>query len=142
MNRWMLFAAGTLFVVTTSAEQYKAFGDIEIHYAVVNTLFLQPDVAARYDITRATDRAIVNVSVVDHDGATLAAELSGVTLNLLNQESKLTFSQIKEDESTYYIAAIRYTDQDVLRFRIDVTVRGRAPMHLEFQQQMYVAPEP
>jgi hypothetical protein len=142
MSRALLFAAGALFVVTTSAEQFKAFGDIEVHYAVVNTFFLQPDIAARYSIVRGADRAIVNVSVLDHDGATLAADLRGVTLNLLNQEAKLTFDPIKEDESTYYIAPIRYTDQDVLRFRIDVTVPGRAPMHLEFQQQMYVEPEP
>jgi hypothetical protein len=60
-----------LFAATAAAEQFKAFGDIEVHYAVVNTLFLQPNVAARYGIVRATDRAIVNVSVVDHDGATL-----------------------------------------------------------------------
>jgi hypothetical protein len=138
----MLFVFCALFAVPTSAEQFKAFGDIEIHYAVVNTLFLQPDIAARYGIVRDTDRAIVNVSVLDRDGATLAANVSGISVNLLNQEVVIAFSTIKEDESTYYIAPIRYTDQDVLRFRIDVAVPNRAPMRLEFQQRMYVEPKP
>jgi hypothetical protein len=142
MRRLLPFLAGWLFAATAAAEQFKAFGDIEVHYAVVNTLFLQPDVAARYGIVRDTDRAIVNVSVVDHDGATLAADLSGVTVNLLNQEAKLAFDTIKEDTSTYYIAPIRYTDQDVLRFRIDVALPNQPPMRLEFQQRMYVEPEP
>jgi hypothetical protein len=142
MRRLLSFVAGMLFVATTVAEQFKAFGDIEVHYAVVNTMFLQPDVAARYGIVRDTDRAIVNVSVLDSGGATLAADVSGVTINLLNHEAKLTFDTIKEETSTYYIAPIRYTDQDVLRFRIDVTLPNRAPMRLEFQQRMYVEPEP
>jgi thiol:disulfide interchange protein len=140
MKHLILFVTAMLFAMTPSAEQFKAFGDIEVHYAVVNTLFLQPDVAARYNIARDTDRAIVNVSVVNHDGGTLAADLSGVSVNLLNQEAKLTFDTIKEDESTYYIAALRYTDQDVLRFRITVKLPGRDPMNVEFQQLMYVAP--
>ena len=142
MRRLLAFVAGILFAATAAAQQFKAFGDIEVHYAVVNTLFLQPDVAARYGIVRDTDRAIVNVSVLDHDGAALAADLSGVTVNLLNHEAKLKFDAIKEDASTYYIAPIRYTNQDVLRFRIDVALPDRPPMRLEFQQEMYVEPEP
>lgn len=142
MIRWLSFVVGALFTCNAFADQFKAFGDIDVHYAVVNTMFLQADVAARYNIVRATDRAIVNVSVIGHDGATLAANLSGVAINLLNQERKLAFAAIKEDESTYYIAPIRYTDQDVLRFRIDVVLPDRPALRLEFQQQMYVEPAP
>ena len=142
MKHLLLFVTGALFAMSSAAEQFKAFGDIEVHYAVVNTLFLEPDVAKQYGIVRDTDRAIVNVSIVNHDGATLAADLSGVTVNLLNQEAKLTFDAIKEDTSTYYIASLRYTDQDVLRFRIDVVLPDNPPMRLEFQQRMYVEPAP
>jgi hypothetical protein len=142
MTRWTLIVVGTLLAANASAEQFKAFGDVEVHYAVVNTLFLQPEIASRYGIVRGSDRAIVNVSVLGHDGATLAANLSGITVNLLNQEAPLAFDTIKEDESIYYIAPIRYTDQDVLRFRIDVVLPDRAPMRLEFQERMYVEPGP
>jgi hypothetical protein len=72
------------------------------------------------------------VSVLNHDGATLAADLSGVTVNLLNQEAKLSFDAI-EGTSTYCIAPIRYTDGDVLRFRIGVALPDHPPLRLEFQ---------
>jgi hypothetical protein len=36
----------TLLSFDATADQFKAFDGIEVHYVVVNTLFLQPDVAA------------------------------------------------------------------------------------------------
>jgi len=140
MTRPILTFLLTLLALPVAAEQFKAFDDIEVHYVVVNTLFLQPDVAARYSVVRAKDRAIVNLSVLDRDGAALLGEVTGSTVNLLSQQSPLQFSVIREGDSIYYIAPIRYTDQDVLRFRISVTVPDRAPMNLDFQQQMYVEP--
>lgn len=137
-------AMALLFVLLTLpvwADQFKAFDDVEIHYVVVNTLFLQPDVAARYGIVRAKDRAIVNLSVIRRDGPSLPADVTGVTVNLLSQQAPLQFAMVREGDSIYYIAPIRYTDQDVLRFRIGVTVPDRVPMKLEFQQQMYVEPD-
>jgi hypothetical protein len=124
----------------SSAEQFKAFDDIEVHYVVVNTLFLEPDVAERYGVVRAKDRAIVNLSVLGAGGKAISADVAGVAVNLLSQEAQLAFSTIREGDSIYYIAPIRYTDQDVLRFRIAVKVPDREPMNVEFQQLMYVAP--
>jgi len=49
----------------------------------------------------------------------------------------LQFSEFKEGDAIYYIAPLRYADQDVLRFRVTVTVPGRTPMELQFQQQMF-----
>jgi hypothetical protein len=107
---------------------------------VVNTLFLEPDVAKHYGVVRAKDRAIVNLSVLGTDGKAILADVSGVAVNLLSQQAPLAFSTIREGESIYYVAPIRYTDQDVLRFRIAVKVPDREPMNLEFQQLMYVGP--
>jgi Domain of unknown function (DUF4426) len=140
MTRWPLFMFAAALTMTAAADQFRAFDDVEVHYVVVNTLFLQPDVAARYGIVRGKDRAIVNVSVLGADSAALLADVTGTTLNLLSQEVPLAFGVIKEEQSIYYIAPIRYTDQDVLRFRINVVLPDRAPMNFEFQQQMYVEP--
>ena len=108
----------------------------------MNTLFLQPDIAARYNVTRANDRAIVNLSVVDDSGTAVSAEITGSTVNLLSQTASLEFAEIKEGDAIYYIAPLRYTDQDVLRFKVNITVPDRAPMNLEFQQQMYLGVAP
>jgi hypothetical protein len=140
MIRRTLLVLIALFALASSAEQFKAFDDIEVHYVVVNTLFLDPDVAKHYGVVRAKDRAIVNLSVLGADGKAISAEVAGVTVNLLSQQATLAFATIREGESIYYIAPIRYTDQDVLRFRIAVKLPGRDPMNVEFQQLMYVAP--
>ena len=140
MIRRAILVLIALIALPSSAEQFKAFDDIEVHYVVVNTLFLDPDVAKRYGVVRAKDRAIVNLSVLGADGKALLADVSGVAVNLLSQQGPLAFSTIREGESIYYIAPIRYTDQDVLRFRIAVKVPDREPMNLEFQQLMYVGP--
>jgi Domain of unknown function (DUF4426) len=137
MIRRMAALAMLVVGIPVAAEQFKAFGDVEVHYVVVNTLFLQPEVAARYGVVRSSDRAIVNLSVLDH-GVALLSEVSGETINLLSQRAPLEFATIREGDAIYYIASIRYTDRDVLRFDLTVSVPDRAPMKLEFQQSMYV----
>ena len=142
MTTRYLFSLMLLLSGIAQAEQSKRFDDVEVHYVVVNTLFLRPDVASRYHIVRGKDRAIVNVSVMDSAGNPMPAEISGTTINLLSQQAPLEFEVFKEEQAIYYIAPFRYTDQDVLRFRITALVAERDPMELEFQQQMHVANEP
>jgi hypothetical protein len=89
-------------------------------------------------VVRANDRAIVNLSVIDEKGVSVLGEVTGSTINLLSQTAPLQFSVINEGDAIYYVAQLRYTDQDVLRFRLTINVPNRAPMNLEFQQQMYV----
>jgi len=137
-------AALLVAIVTAAAataEQFHAFGDVEVHYSVVNTQFLDRDITDHYGIERGRDRAIINVAVLDRDGKPLLATVSGATLNLLNQTEPLSFRTIDEPPSVYFIAPFRYTDGDVLRFRLEVEMPGRAPMRFEFQQPMYAAPD-
>jgi len=142
MIKRALFSLVALLALPVAADQFKSFDGIDVHYIVVNTLFLQPDVAARYNVVRANDRAIVNLSVIDDKGAAMLAEVTGSTINLLSQTAPLQFAVIKEGDAIYYIAPLQYTDQDVLRFRVTIAVPSRAPMNLEFQQQMYVGAAP
>jgi hypothetical protein len=56
------------------AQQSERFGPYELHYSVVNTTFIEPQVAANYDITRGKKRAILNLSVREHPAETPAPE--------------------------------------------------------------------
>jgi hypothetical protein len=141
MPRSWLFAYLLLFA-PAHADQFQAFDGVEVHYVVLNTLFLQEDIAARYGVERGRDHAIVNLSVLDRDGAALAAEVTGSTINLLNQSSPLLFTTKRDGESIYSIASFHYTDRDVLRFALTVNVPGRVPMNVVFQQEMFVENEP
>ena len=57
-------AAGCLVMLAcltasvSHAQQMRRFGDYEIHYIVIPTTTLQPDIAARYDISRGKDKAL------------------------------------------------------------------------------------
>ena len=48
------------------AQQSKMFGPYELHYSVVNTTFLSPEVAATYAIVRGKNRGIVTLAVREH----------------------------------------------------------------------------
>ena len=81
-----LFAATSAWVLCCAwahAEQLQRFGDWEVHYVVLPSGFLKPDVAAGYHIVRGRDRAFVNVSVLDPDGQPSKVDISGHSTNLL-----------------------------------------------------------
>jgi len=130
-----------LLAGAAEAAQFRPLGDLEVHYVVVNTLFLDADVAARYGIVRARDRAILNVSVIGPDGRPRDAEVTGKARNLLEQTVPLEFRRIEEGEAIYFIAPLRHTDQEVLRFRIDVDDRQGTAGAIEFQERLWVQEE-
>jgi hypothetical protein len=133
---WALLLALGLGAVA-QAEQMQRIGSFEAHYSVVPTMFLKPDVAARYGITRGRDRALVNVAVLDRDDAPVRAAVSGRIRNLLEQDQPLEFREVTEGEAVYYLAEIRHGDRDVLRFAIDIETPDQTDHLVEFQQRMY-----
>jgi hypothetical protein len=116
-------------------------GDVEVHYVVVNTLFLEPEVASRYGIVRGRDRAILNVSVVGPDGYPRDAAVSGTYKNLLGHVSTLEFSRFEEGSAIYFIAPLKVTDQDVLRFDLAIDDRRGNAGSIEFLERMWVQEE-
>ncbi|MDH3644592.1 MAG: DUF4426 domain-containing protein [Gammaproteobacteria bacterium] len=119
------------------AEQLQRFGDWEVHYVVLPTEFLKPDVAAGYDIVRGRDRAFVNISVLSPDGLPSKVNVSGHSTNLLGQRQTLAFREVSEGSAVYYLAEIKHSDEEVVRFKITVSGATRREMLLEFQQKLY-----
>jgi hypothetical protein len=138
MLRWLVLAACTL---PAFGAQFAKFGDIEVHYVVVSTMFLTEAVASRHGIERAPDRAFVNLSVLKSN-APVRARVTGTVTNLLGQARKLEFTEKTEGLAVYYLAPLEHDDEDTLRFAIDVTV-GAAPTHrVAFQETLYVDQQP
>jgi hypothetical protein len=121
-----------------NAEQMRRLGAWDVHYVVIRTSFLTPEIAARNGIVRGPDRALLNVSVLGDDGKPVAAALAGTVRNLLEQSSPLEFAEVRGGEAIYYLAQLRHTDRDTLRFAIDIRPPDGTTQRLEFQQQMYV----
>ena len=127
-----------LFGITTSAnaEQKQIFGDYEVHYIVIPTMFLKADIAQRYNIVRAKNRALVNVSV---SRAQLAVEsaVTGQSKNLLSQVQTLKFNQVTEGPAVYYLAQLRHGDEEHHRLELNIEFPDGTTGKLNFQQKLY-----
>jgi len=121
------------------AEQMQRFGQYELHYIVIPTTMLKPSIASEYNISRGKDRALVNVSVLNHEKKPVSARITGDSQNLLGQLQDLDFKQVKEGDAIYYLAEIRFADQEVHRIKIEATAPDGKSTLLKFTQKLYWA---
>lgn len=123
------------------AQQMQKFGDYELHYIVIPTTMLPPDIAARYDIRRGKDRALCNISVINQDGEGVRVNLEGSSQNLLGQLQGLSFREVVDGDAIYYLATIRHANEEVHRVNIDAQVIGakgpRSSTNLRLTQKLY-----
>lgn len=119
------------------AEQKKTMGDWDIHYIVIPTTFLTPEVAKANNIQRSKFNALVNISVLDK--RTKQAQdvvVSGNARNLLGNNKALNFKKVSEGQAIYYLATVNFDDKETMRFTVDVS-QNNTSQQLVFQQQMY-----
>ena len=132
---------GTVFLIASqlaNAEQMRQLGEWDVHYMVVNTPFLTPEVAASYGIVRSKFNALVNLSVLDtKTQEAQRVSITGKATNLLGNTRSLTFKKVEEGDAIYYLAVVPFRDQETFRFNIDIQ-RGNTQQTLKFQQKMYV----
>lgn len=121
-STWVFALTLLLAIQPAYAQQMQRFGDYELHYIVIPTTMLKPDIAARYNIRRGKDRALCNISVIDKNGVGVRAALEGSSQNLLGQRQGLTFTEVVDGEAIYYLATIRHANEEVHRIDIDAQV--------------------
>lgn len=137
MKRLILLLCCTLGALAAHAEQMQKLGTWEVHYIALPSTTLKASIAARYNIKRARDVAFVNISILDEAGRATTATLEGAVTNLLSQRTPLAFQEVIDGDAIYYLATLRYTDQEVLRFAIDITPPGDRTRTLNFRQTIY-----
>lgn len=125
-----------------SAQQSERFGPWELHYSVVNTTFLSPEVAGRYGIVRGDKRGIINLAVREHleDGSavTRPALLDGRTWDLI-QGQDLEFQEIREGPAVYYIAPFSFINREWRHFEIHFRPEGADKTHtFKFKHQLFI----
>lgn len=140
-----IVAAALLFWTASSAAQeakiiksHEDFGDYRVIYTVFNSEFLKPEIAQNYQLVRAGDRAFVNVSVVQKEGGMqgLPSEISGKATNLIQQSRPLTFKEIREGDAVYYLAPLRFEDEENLTFTVDVKLPDGRTEQLTFRRKL------
>jgi hypothetical protein len=122
------------------AEQAIHSQKYDIHYNAFNTMMVTPDVAQSYSFTRARNRALLNISVIDKATKNpLPAMVTGTRTNIIGQILPLEFQQIKEQNAIYYIAQLRFTEEEMWRFELkiqpDLNVEA---IPLKFSQTFYL----
>ena len=135
-----LFLSLLLFTSSTvTAEQFKNFGNLEVHYIAIPSTFIQPEVATQYKIIRSKNNGLLNISILDtkQNNQAVAATLQGTGKNLIGQTQQLTFTQIKEGKAIYYIAEYPFTNEEIVNFEINLKTE-KASNTLKFQHKFYV----
>lgn len=122
-------------------EPFTKFGDYTVVHTVFTSDFVPPDVAKAYNLVRAKDRALVNVSIVKNNAGAdmrgLAAEVSGTVVNLMQQQKALEFIEISESDAVYYLAPLRIHHEEVLHFNLTLQHDGKQ-YDVKFTKKLYI----
>jgi len=144
MTRFLLSLMALLtFASPMLAQQSVMFGPYELHYSVVNTTFLEPQVASTYGITRGKQHAILNLALREHldDGGEVARvmQLQGRTRDLIQQEQNLEFMEIREGQAIYYLADFKFINEEWRFFEVDFRPEGADRTYtFKLKHQLYM----
>lgn len=135
MRRIIPFLIALCMALPAAAERKQSFGDLDVHYSVFNSSFLQPDIAAATGLSRSKTQGVVNVAVLKA-GKASTAQVSGKVKNLLGQDTALTFRQISESGAIYYVAQFPFNNREVMTFTLDVR-QGDESHRITFNQEIF-----
>lgn len=130
------------FGANAAAENSQVFGDYVVHYNAFRSDTLSPEIAKAYELTRRNNRIIVNITVLKKvmgtTGKPVAATIAGNASNLTGQLKNLEFREIKEDTAIYYIAELKVSDGEFLKFKLNITPEGEeGPARLQFSKRFF-----
>jgi hypothetical protein len=118
----------------------KRSGEYTVYYSLFPSSFLQPDIAATYNITRGKDRLVLNISVTKGSGADSRPEsalVSGTRSDLIHSQP-LSFREIREKNAVYYIADVRATSRATLYFDLKVQPDpNEPPIEVRFNKEVF-----
>lgn len=135
MRRIIPFLIALCLALPAAAERKQSFGELDVHYSVFNSSFLQPDIAAAAGLARSKTQGVVNVAVLKA-GKASTAQVSGQVKNLLGQNTPLTFRQISESGAIYYVAQFPFNNREVMTFTLDVR-QGDESHRITFNQEIF-----
>ncbi|SDP50598.1 DUF4426 domain-containing protein [Ectopseudomonas guguanensis] len=135
MRRIIPFLIALCLALPAAAERKQSFGDLDVHYSVFNSSFIQPDIAAAAGLVRSKTQGVVNVAVLKA-GKASTAQVSGQVKNLLGQSTALTFRQVTESGAIYYLAQFPFSSREIISFTLDVR-QGDNTQRITFNQEMF-----
>jgi hypothetical protein len=132
---------GLLLAAGSSQANEVEFDRYVVHYTVVNTTFLSPEVARAYNLRRSSSRALVNVVIMKREGngiETVPGNVSGQAVNLNRQVRRLSFREVRDGDAFYHLAEVPVRPGEVLDFDLRVTAQDSDEvMPVRFRQTFY-----
>ncbi|WP_432454353.1 DUF4426 domain-containing protein [Agarivorans sp. QJM3NY_29] len=143
MRKYLLFSFVSsllLFAFPSQAEQKVLLGDYEVHYMALNSTFIPAEVAKVYQLERSRYKGLINITVLDAKAKgkpALAVKISGTAQNLIGNQNQLEFQEVREGDSVYYLAQLRFSNEETFRFEILIG-EGPKQQRLKFNHKFYV----
>ena len=141
MKSYLIALFALCFSLPSLAGQFKTIKDVDVHYSAFNSTFLTPTVARNYQLKRSGYSAILNISLLDRSQVgtpAMSGKLSGTIKNLIGQTRKLNFKKITEGDAIYYLAEFSISEEENIRFNIDIDAGNKGKGTLKFTQKFYV----
>jgi len=139
--KFLLAITISFFSITyANAENMKKLGSMDVHYMAIGSTFFTPEIAKVYGITRSRYNGLINISVLDNTKASSPAKtvsISGEAKNNLGQFKTLAFTEVKEGDAIYYLAQIKYSNEETIHFTLTIN-DGKEQQTLKFSQKFYV----
>lgn len=138
-----ILTCALLLSARTEAQQFKEFGEYEVHYNALNTSLISAQVAKAYSIKRSASRALINITVLrktgDAMGTPVEARIKTNAANLTGQRRKVRMREIKEAEGAiYYIGQLPIHNLETFYFTVEILPENSSEAFvLEFNQQFY-----
>ena len=136
-----VLVALSFYSYSSRAEQHTV-GEFTVHYSLINSSFLEPEVATQYGIKRITNIAMLNISVIKKSdsemGTPVISNVFGNGKSLSGQFKELAFREIKEENAIYYIATFAIGNGERLSFDLKVQPEKQGKLiPIKFKQQVY-----
>ncbi len=119
-----------------------AFGNYEVYYTAFNSTFITPEIASTYDLKRSSRHGIINIAIRNikdsSSGKAVTGRVNGKLMNLLSQQTGLEFKEVREGDAIYYLAGFRFSNEEMLRFNVEVLPEGKGRAKtVKFEQKFY-----
>ena len=135
---WVALGLALVFTASVQAQQMKKLGPWHVHYIAFGSTFITPEIARTYKITRAKNKGIINIAILDSKTQEAqSVDITGTVRNLIHAPKPLQFKEINEGESTYYIAQMDYKNEETLTFEIKLR-QGSQTQTLKFTETLYI----
>ena len=123
MLRHFFLVFSIFFTTATMAAESLDFGDYTVDHTTFPSTLIDAEIAKTYGIKRSKYETLLNV-FVSKKGTQGGVEvnITGTATNLLGQQQNLRFLKIKEENTVYYIAPVRVTGEDLMKFKITCTL--------------------